>query len=138
MHLTVLESGAIALVLAGVFFWLGIFTKLRAIMAFAGTCIVTGGLFGELLGKVASFVSGLLGSLAGKAFGVSVPGLLAIVLLAVFAHDLHPRKPASGRTLWVAIALAACLTAGVSSWPALNHVPATVRNGVGNVTTIGG
>jgi hypothetical protein len=136
--MTVLELGAVGLVLAGVFFYLGIFIKVRAILAFVGTCIVTGGLFGSLLTKAAVLVSGVLGTLAGKAFGVAIPGLIVVVLLVIFLHDLHPKKSASGRTFWVGVALAACLVAGVSSWSTLNHVPASVRNGVGNATRIGG
>ena len=120
------------------FYWLGIFIKIRAVMAFIGTCIVTGGLFGEILTWIVVHVSDLLGSVAGKAFGVALPGLGVIVLAVIWLHDLHPKKSAKGRTFWIGIALAACLVAGLSSWTALNHIPANVRNGVGTATTIGG
>jgi hypothetical protein len=136
--MTILSIGAVCLVAAVVFHWLGVFVKARAIMAFIGTCIVTGGLFGHLISRGVDIVSGLLGSLAGKVFGVALPGVLVIVLGIVFIHDLHPRKSASGRTMYVGIALAACLVAGISTIPALNSVPANVRNGVGTVKTIGG
>jgi hypothetical protein len=136
--MSVIAIGAVCLVVAVVFHWLGIFVKVRAILAFIGTCTVTGGLFGHLLTRGVGIVSGLIGGLAGKAFGVALPGVLVIVLGIVFIHDLHPKKGASARTMYIAIALAACLVAGISSIPALNSVPANVRHGVGNVKTIGG
>lgn len=136
--MTILVIGVICLVAAGVFHWLGIFITIRAILAFIGTCIVTGGLFGHLLTWAADHVSALLGAVAGKAFGIAVPGLLVIVLGIVFLHDLHPRKGTRPRTMFVGIALAACLVAGLSTFSALNSVPANIRNGVGTVTTIGG
>lgn len=123
--------GAVFLVLAVLFHWLKIFTKIRAGLAFAGTCIVAGGLFGHLLTKGVTVVSNLTNSLMGKVFGVAVPGLIVIVLVVIFVHDLHPKGGgASKRTMWVGIALAACLVAGVSSFAALNKVPASVRTGV--------
>jgi hypothetical protein len=135
---TTLEWGAIALVLAGLFYWLGIFVTFRAVLAFIGTCVVTGGLFGSILTRAAIFVSNLTNTVVGKAFGVAIPGLLVIVLLIIFVHDLHPKKGAGKRTFWIGIALAACLVAGLSSFQTLNQLPGNVRTGVGNVSTIGG
>ena len=136
--MSVLAIGAICLVAAFVFHWLGIFIKVRAILAFIGTCTVTGGLFGRLLTGGVHIVNGLFGSLAGKVFGIGLPGVLVIVLGIVFLHDLHPKKGAQSRTMYVGMALAACLVAGASSIPALNHLPSNVRDGVGTVKTIGG
>lgn len=136
--MTVTEWGAVFLVLAAVFHWLRILHKTRIILAFLGTCIVSGGLFGSLLTKAVLLVSGLLGTLTGKVFGVTVPGLLVVVLGILFLHDLHPKTgPPAKRTMWVGIALAACLVAGISSFSALNHLPADVRNGTGSATQIG-
>ena len=78
--MTLLEWGALALVTAGMFYWLGILPKIQVILGFTGTCIVTGGLFGSLLTRVVTLVSDLLGTLTGKIFGVAIPGLLVIVL----------------------------------------------------------
>lgn len=136
--MTLLEWGALALVVAFVFYWLGVLPKVQVILAFIGTCIVTGGLFGSLLGRGVTLVSNLTGTLTGKIFGVAIPGLLVIVLLILFLHDLSPKKNAGKRTFWVGIALAACLVAGLSSFQALNQLPGNVRTGVGNVSTIGG
>ena len=135
--MTTIGLGAVALVLAVLFHWLHIFTRIRAGLAFLGTCIVAGGLFGHLLTKGVTVVSDLTNTLVGKAFGVAVPGLIVIVLGVIFIHDLHPKGGgASRRTMWVGMALAACLVAGVSSFAALNQLPASVRTGVSS--TIGG
>ena len=134
--MSTLEWGALALVAAGMFYWLGILPKIQVILAFIGTCIVTGGLFGSLLTRGVTLVSNLLGTLTGKIFGVAIPGLLVIILGILFIHDLMPRRNAGKRTFWVGIALAACLVAGLSSFTALNQVPANVRTGVS--TTTGG
>ena len=132
--MSTLEWGAIALVLAGLFYWLGVFPKIQVLLGFVGTCIVTGGLFGSLLTKAVTFVSNLLGTLTGKIFGVAIPGILVIILLVLFIHDLSPKKNAGKRTFWVGVALAACLVAGLSSFTALNQVPANVRTGVTSTT----
>lgn len=134
--MTLLEWGAIALVVAFVLYYLGVLPKIQVILAFIGTCIVTGGLFGSLLTRAVTLVSNLMGTITGKIFGVAIPGLLVIVLLILFVHDLSPKKNAGKRTFWVGIALAACLVAGLSSFTALNQVPANVRTGVS--TTTGG
>ena len=134
--MTLIEWGALALVAAGMFYWLGILPKIQVILAFIGTCIVTGGLFGDLLARGVTLVSNLLGTLTGKIFGTAIPGLLVIILGILFIHDLMPKNGAGKRTFWVGIALAACLVAGLSSFTALNQVPANVRTGVS--TTTGG
>lgn len=133
--MSTLEWGAVALVIAFTLFWLGIMPKTQVILGFIGTCIVTGGLFGTLLTRLVLVVSHLTTSLTGRIFGIAIPGLLVIVLGIVFIHDLSPKKSAGKRTFWVGIALAAALVAGLSSFPALNQVPANVRTGVStNVT----
>ena len=134
--MTLLEWGALALVVAFTLYWLGVLPKIQVLLAFIGTCIVTGGLFGHLLTRAVTLVSNLLGTLTGKIFGAAIPGLLVIVLGILFVHDLSPKKNAGKRTFWVDIALAACLVAGLSSFTALNQVPATDRTGVS--TTTGG
>lgn len=136
MSVTVL--GAVALVVAFMCFLLKIAPKVQAILAFIGTCIIAGGLFGSILHRGAVALSHVTDSLVGRAFGVAVPGILVIILLILFVHDLHPRKGASRRTFFVSMALAACLVAGLSSFGPLNNVPSDVRSGAANVSTIGG
>ena len=138
--MSTLDWGVISLVVGIVFYLLGIFPKVQAILAFVGTCIVTTGWFGHILTKLVVFASNLLGTIIGKVFGIAVAGgvVLVIVLVIYFIHDLHPKNKASKRTFFVGVALAACLVAGISSFQALNGIPAGVRNGVGNASTIGG
>jgi|ERR1035441_9241662 hypothetical protein len=138
--MTILEWGIACLVIAALLYWLGIFRRLQVIGGFVGTCIVTSGIFGEIVVKVARWLDGFTNAVVGKVFGVAVPGLLVIILAIIFIYDLHPRGGGGGsrRTLFVGILLAACLVAGLSSFQTLNTVPANVRNGVGNASTITG
>lgn len=136
--MTVTEWGAVALVVAFALFFLKKAPKVQAILAFIGTCIVTGGLFGSILSRGARAVSHATDALMGHAFGVAVPGVLVIVLLIFFWNDLHPKGGATKRTFFVGMALAACLVAGLSSISTLNNVPSDVRSGAANVSTIGG
>lgn len=136
--MTLLEWGGVLLVVAFVLYWLGRLPKAQVILAFIGTCIVTGGLFGHVLGRAAVWVDHATNAVTAKLFGASIPGLLVIILAIIFFHDLHPKNGASKRTFWIGIAFAACLVAGLSTFQTLNHLPATVRTGVGNASTIGG
>lgn len=138
--MSTLALGALALIAALIFHYFQIFTKSRAILAFTGTCIVTGGLFGTMLGKAAHMVANVTNTATGKVFGVAVPGLIVLVLGLIWVIHLHPKgRGASKSTMFIGIALAACLVAGISSVKALNAAPATVRTGVSNVSsTIGG
>lgn len=138
--MSTLALGALALIAALIFHYFQIFTRARAVLAFIGTCIVTGGLFGSVLGKAAHMVAGVTNTATGKVFGVAIPGLIVFVLLLVWVIHLHPKgRGASKSTMFIGIALAACLVAGISSVRALNAAPASVRTGVSGVSsTIGG
>lgn len=128
------QWGAIMLVVGFVLYFLRIFKRLRAVLAFVGVCLISGGLFGSLLGRGAVWLSNVFGSLTGKIFGVGVPGVLFVVLAIVFIHDLHPKGGgASKRTFWLGLAVAACLVAGVSAFAQLNGIPADLRSGVSSV-----
>jgi hypothetical protein len=130
--------GAVFLVIAVLLHFLRVFTRSRAVLAFLGTCLLGAGLFRELLVRAATEVSRLTDSLVGKAFGVAVPGLLVVVLGIIFLHDLHPSGGgASRRTMWLGIALGACLIAGVSAFPAVNQIPSDVHTTVATVTSGG-
>jgi hypothetical protein len=137
--MSILEWGIAALVVAGLLYWLGVFARTQVVLGFIGTCIVTGGIFGTAVTWIAVRLDSLTNATVGKVFGVGVPGLLVIVLLIVFVHDLHPKGGGgrSRRTLFVGVILAACLVAGLSNFAALNSIPAGVRSGVGNASTIG-
>lgn len=139
--LSVSALGLLMLVLFAVFYYLGIFSATRAILAFAGTCLIgTAGFAGGLVTDVARWVTGLLDSASGWAFGVAAGGAIVTVIAGViFIHDLMPRHTAGKRTGWAGIVLALLLITGVSGFSALNSVPGTVRTGVTSVqSTFGG
>jgi len=130
--------GVLMLVLFGVFYVLGIFATIRAVLAFVGTCLIgTVGFLGGALHAVALWVSNLAASLTGWAFAAPVGGLVLVVIAGViFIHDLMPKHTAGKRTGWAGVALAALLIAGVSGIPQLNNIPAGVQNGVTNARTV--
>lgn len=132
------QWGTVFLVIGLVLYFLRIFAVVRAILAFLGTCLLSAGVLSNLLVRAAREVSALTDSLVGKVFGVAVPGLLVIVLIIIFAYDLHPKGgTASKRTFWLAIAVAACLVAGVSAFATLNGIPGDVHTGITTVTSGG-
>jgi apolipoprotein N-acyltransferase len=128
--------GVLFLILFGVFYWLGIFATLRAILAFAGTCLLgTAGFLGSLFNRLATSAVHLADSGTAFATGVALGGTVLVVITGVvFVHDLMPKHTAGKRTGWAGIALAALLLAGASSIPALNNLPSSVTNGVTTVT----
>jgi hypothetical protein len=136
--MSVTELGGICLVVGVLFFILGRWPKAQVILGFIGVCCLGGGLLGTILTKAALFVSHLTDTVTGKVFGAAIPGVLVIILGIVVLHDLSRQGTTSRRTFFAGLALAACLVAGVSSFQALNNVPAGVRSGVGNASTVGG
>ena len=109
------------------------FPAVRAVLIFLGICLM-GGKIAVILAAVARGVSHLFDSLAGKLFGAVVPGLLVVILGIVLATHLHPKGKGAGRsTFWISAFLACLLVAGVSSFTAVNGIPADIRTGVTNV-----
>jgi hypothetical protein len=135
---TVSAIGVLCLVLFGVFYWLGIFATIRAILAFTGTCLIgTTGFLGGALHAAATWLASLASSGTAWATGIAVGGTaLVIVTGVIFVHDLMPKHTANKRTGWAGVALAALLIAGVSGVQALNNIPGGVRNGVTSVQTV--
>jgi hypothetical protein len=135
--LAVIGTGAGCLTLFAVFQWLHIFAKTRAVLAFAGVCLLVGGLIGKLLTGAATWVADLSNTASTILFGVSGGiTLVALVLVVIFIHDLHPKHQASARTSFIGIALAALLVAGVSGATAFNNIPGAVQQGVTNAKTV--
>lgn len=129
MNLTVAELGVLLLVLFGIFHYLRVLTQTRAILAFFGAVAVgLTGTVGRIAGSVAGWAQGMAGSVGHWAFGVSVSFILFAVLAVLLIHDLHPKKQASARTGWVALAVGIMLVAGVSQIPALAPVVGAVRS----------
>jgi hypothetical protein len=126
VYLTVPELGVLLLLLFGVCHYLHILAKTRAVLAFLGTVAVgLTGVVGRVSADLATWAQHAVGAVTAWAFGASLSvGLFVLVILLV--HDLHPKKSASGRTGYLAIAVGILLAAGVSQLPAL----APLANGI--------
>lgn len=118
MALTAAEVSGLCLIFWIVFRWLGIFAKTRAVLALVAA-IGIGGFLGRALARVVTWLSHLTGTVTGWALGVAIPAALFLVLAVILIHDLHPKKGASARTDYVALAVGALLVAGVTGIPAL-------------------
>lgn len=135
MNLTVAEMGVLFIVLFGLFHWLHILPKTRAVLAFLGAVAVgLTGTVGRISGDIALWAQHAVGSITSWAFGVSLSAVLFIVLAILLVHDLHPKKGASGRTGYVALAVGILLVAGVSQIPALAPFTDWVRSLLSGIT----
>jgi hypothetical protein len=136
MHLTVPELGVLLLLLFGVFHYLRILAGTRAVLAFLGAVAVgLTGVVGRVAGDIAGWAQRAVGAVTSWAFGATLSAGLFIVLLILLAHDLHPRRSASGRTGWVAIATGILLVAGVAQFPALAPVVNGIRSFLAGIAT---
>ena len=137
MHLTVPELGALFLVLAGVFYWLGIFATTRAILAFLGTVAIgTGGFVGRILADVGTWLASAGGALTQWAFGAALVGVPFLIAAVIFIHDLHPKGgKASKRTMWIGMLLGASLAAGAALFPVLGQVTGAIQSLLGGLIT---
>ena len=108
-----------------------------AVLAFTGICLIAGTAAGavgfDLLIKGVQLLENLLSDLTYLLIHQRV-GALALVLICgfTFVMGLHPKNKADKKTGLAGIALALLLIVGVAQFPALNNIPAAVRNGVGN------
>ena len=138
--LTVNGIGVLMLILFGVFYFLGIFATLRAVLAFVGTCILgTAGFIGSALSAAGTWLVNLANSGTSWAFGIGLGGTALVIITGViFVHDLMPKHTAGKRTGWAGVFLAVLLVAGVSGIPALNHLPGQVQKGVSNAKHVVG
>lgn len=136
MHLTVPELGVLLLLLFGVFHYLRILAGTRAVLAFLGAVAVgLTGVVGRVAGDIAGWAQHAVGAVTSWAFGATLSAGLFIVLLILLAHDLHPKRSASGRTGWVAIAVGILLVAGVAQFPALAPVVNGIRSFLAGIAT---
>lgn len=127
MTFTATDLCALALILWGLFHWLRIFAKTRAVLALLSV-VGIGGWIGRVLVDMATWLERVTGAVTGWALGVSIPAALFVVLVILLIHDMHPRNGASGRTSWVALAVGVLLVAGVEGIPALAPVAAWLRS----------
>jgi len=136
MHLTTSELGALFLVLFGLFYWLGIFAKLRAVLAFLGAVwIGSGGVIGRLFTDIGLFLQRIGGAVTAWAFGGAILGLGFLVVAIIFLHDMHPKHGASKRTGWVALLAGITLVSAAAVIPALGPVVSAVESIPQSVTT---
>ena len=135
MSLTIAELGVVFLVLFGLFHWLGIFAKLRAVLALLGVVAVgLGGFLGHLLLNVGRWAEQAVGTVTAWAFGTALAAALFIALAVILIHDLHPSKGATRRTGWIAIAVGTLLVAGVAGIPALAPAAGALRSLLSTIT----
>lgn len=129
MDLTVAELGVLCLALFGLFHWLHILPGTRSVLALLGAVAVgLTGVVGRFAGDVMLWLQHAVGSVTAWAFGASVAAVLFIVLAVLLIHDWHPKKSASARTGYVALAVGVLLVAGVSQLPVLAPVADGIRS----------
>jgi hypothetical protein len=135
VNLTVAELGVLLLALFALFHYLRILAKTRAIMVFLGAVAVgLTGTVGRIADGIAGWAQDAAGSLGHWAFGISASFVPFVVLAVILLHDLHPKKTASGRTGWVALAAGIMLVAGVSQIPALAPAVGAIRSLLAQLT----
>jgi hypothetical protein len=137
MDLSVPELGAIFLLLFGIFYWLGIFATIRAVLAFLGVVAVgSGGFIGGLLTSIVNWAQGAAGSVTGWALGVGLPVALTIGLGVVFFYFLHPRNQTSKHTGWIGLALGALVVGGTAGIPALSGLDSGIIQALSSAVSI--
>ena len=131
--------GALCLVLFGVFYWLGILSTTRAVLAFIGGILIgSAGFLGHALTAVGSWLSALGATVTSWAFGFPVLAAVTVIVGIVFVHDLMPKHTAGKRTGWAGLILAGLIVAGATGIPALNSVGTTIQSAVTNAKSIVG
>ena len=135
MNLTLAGIGAVMTVLAFLAYALGTFQNVRVWAILLGPILlgVGGHLFHFLAGLI-GWAGQFGGVVSSWAFGVAVPGLLAITLAFYVAHGLHHRQRAGKGHFWAALVLGVAIAAGITNVQLLNNLPATVHQGVTQTT----
>ena len=132
MGLTAAGVAGLCLVFWLLFHWLNIFAKTRAFLALVAA-IGIGGFLGRALLRVVTWLTQLTGTVTGWALGTAIPAALFLVLAALLIHDLHPRKGATRRTGYIALAVGALLVAGVTGIPALAPLASALKSLPANI-----
>lgn len=137
MHLTVPELGVLFLLLFGVFHYLHIFAATRAVLVFLGVVIVgSSGFIGRMLADVGVWAQNTFGSITNWAIGVPLAAGLFVILAVVLVHDLHPKKGATPRTGWVALACGVLVAVGIAGIPALSGLHSAIVSLMGSATSL--
>jgi hypothetical protein len=134
--MTTVDIGLVALTLAILAFVFGRFATARVIALIVGIVLVATAGGGHLFSwatSVTSWLNGFVGTATTWAVGVAFPGLLAIVLAFIVAHDLHPKTgTASRRTFFAAGLLAVMIAAASTNVSFLNGLGPQIQHGVQN------
>jgi hypothetical protein len=133
MFLTVSELCVLFLLFWGLFHWLGIFAKIRVLLALLAVLGI-GGFLGHALVDIAGWLQHATGAITGWLFGTAVPGALFLILAALLIHDMHPKNGASRRTSYLALAVGMFLVAGVAGIPALSPLAGFLRSILSTLT----
>lgn len=125
----------IAFVAFVVLHWLNIMPKVRAVAALAAGTGITAGVIGRVMRAGAAWLTHLAGTATAVLLGAAIPAALAIALLIIFVHDMHPRRKASRRTALIGFALPVLLsTAGITALASIpGGISSTVTNTVHSV-----
>lgn len=137
MHLSVVELGALFLVLYVLFHWLGILVTTRAVMALLGTVTLgTQGFLGRILGDIGAWLERVGTSVTAWAFGVGIAAVPFLIAVVILIHDLHPKKQASKRTGYVAVLVGVSLASAIAVIPALAPVRSAIYSLMGSIVSL--
>lgn len=95
--------------------------RIKMVLALVGGTGLTAGVAGDAMTGGIEAASAWVGSLTSAAFGVAVPGLLAVVAVLIVIFDLKDDKKANLPALMSAIALPALLAAQGGLLGSLGH-----------------
>jgi hypothetical protein len=131
MNLTLTGIGALMTVLSLAAYFLGTFQNARVWGILVGPILLGAG------GHLFTWMAGLIGwagqfgsTISSWAFGVAVPGLIAILLAFYVFHGLHPRQRAGKGHFWAALVLGVAIAAGITNVQLLNNISPVIHQGV--------
>lgn len=112
----------------------------RLVLALVGTCLIADAAASamgfNLLLDVVRWIEGLLSWVTLHVIGIAAgPELLLLILGFEVVWALHPKHKTGKNVGWAAIGLVLVLLVGVAQFPALNHIPGDIRQGVDNART---
>ena len=106
----------IAFVAFVILHWLNIMPKIRAVAALVAGAGITAGVIGRVMRAGAAWLTHLAGTATAVLLGAAIPAALAISLLIIFVHDMHPRRKASRRTALIGFALPITAVLYAAAW----------------------
>lgn len=135
--MSVPEAGAALLALFAVFYYLRIFPTITAIFGLVSVvCLGLSGWIGRVLTDIAGWIVHLTNTVTADAIGETFAGVLALVLIVIFLHDMHPRHQTRQRTAWVGVALGVLIVAGLTGIPALGGLRSDITGTVSSALSL--